>query len=64
LMLRSIAFAKKCASVIANTRDELLPNSRSLPYSKYLIFYQVRETTIEIIRIAHGYQDLTKLFDN
>jgi toxin ParE1/3/4 len=49
---------------IGRSRNELLPNSRSLPYSKYLIFYQVRETTIEIIRIAHGYQDLTKLFDN
>jgi toxin ParE1/3/4 len=49
---------------IGQSRDKLLLNSRSLTYSQYLIFYQVRGTTIEIIRIAHGYQDLTKLFDN
>ena len=49
---------------IGRSREELLPNSRSLSYSRYLIFYQVKKTSIEIIRIASGYQDLTKLFEN
>lgn len=49
---------------IGRSREELLPNSRSLSYSRYLIFYQVNETSIEIIRIVSGYQDLTKLFGN
>ena len=49
---------------IGRSREELSPNSRSLSYSRYLIFYQVKETSIEIIRIANGYQDLTKLFKN
>jgi toxin ParE1/3/4 len=49
---------------IGRSREELLPNLRSLPYLHYLIFYQVQAPTIEIVRIASGYQDLTNLFEN
>jgi toxin ParE1/3/4 len=47
---------------IGRSREELLPGLRSLPYPPYLIFYRIQDQTIEIVRIASGYQDLTKLF--
>ena len=48
---------------IGRSRDELAPGLRSLPYEQYLIFYRIQASTIEIIRVASGYQDLSKLFE-
>ncbi len=31
-------------------------------YEKYLIFYQVTENTIEVIRVLHGSRDIEELF--
>lgn len=47
---------------IGRSREELSPGLRSLPYKPYLIFYRIQDETIEIVRIASGYQDLTQLF--
>jgi toxin ParE1/3/4 len=48
---------------IGRQRDELSSGLRSLPYKQYLIFYWIQESTIEIVRIVSGYQNLTKLFE-
>ena len=48
---------------IGRSRAEFLPNLRSLPYEQYVIFYRIQEPTIEIVRIASGYQNLKKLFE-
>jgi toxin ParE1/3/4 len=48
---------------IGRQRDELSSGLRSLPYKQYLIFYWIQESTIEIVRVVSGYQDLTKLFE-
>jgi toxin ParE1/3/4 len=48
---------------IGRSRAELLPGLRSLHYEQYIIFYRIDEPTIEIVRIASGYQDLQKLFE-
>jgi toxin ParE1/3/4 len=38
------------------------PNIRGLLVEKYIIFYRVTETQVEIIRVVDGRQDLTQLF--
>jgi toxin ParE1/3/4 len=47
---------------IGRSREELSPGLRSLPYQQYLIFYTIQSSTIEIVRVVSGYQDLTNLF--
>jgi toxin ParE1/3/4 len=48
---------------IGRSRDELFPGLRSLHYEQYVILYQIDGNTIEIVRVASGYQDLKKLFE-
>ena len=40
----------------------LNPNIRGLIVEKYIIFYRVTETQVEIVRVVDGRQNLTKLF--
>jgi toxin ParE1/3/4 len=40
----------------------LNPNIRGLLVEKYLIFYRVTTTEVEIVRVVDGRQDLTQLF--
>jgi toxin ParE1/3/4 len=56
-----------CQGLIAHPemgrrRDELLPQLRSLPVKRYVIFYRVREAKIEIVRVLSAYRDLGSLF--
>ena len=54
---------KLCSSPeIGRKRNELLPGIRSLPVKRYLVFYRVTSSTIEIARILSGYRDLETLF--
>jgi toxin ParE1/3/4 len=39
-------------------REELLPNLRSVPVSRYVIFYRIASDEIQVIRILHGARDL------
>ncbi len=38
------------------------PNIRGLIVEKYIIFYRVTTTQVEIVRVVDGRQDLTQLF--
>ncbi len=38
-------------------RDELLPNLRSFPVERHIIFYRLEIEQIEVIRVLHGRQD-------
>ena len=38
-------------------RNELLPETRSLPIEKHTLFYRVTANTVEIIRVLPGRQD-------
>ena len=40
----------------------LNPNIRGLIVEKYIIFYRVTETQVEIVRVVDGRQNLAKLF--
>ena len=35
-------------------REEFPPRVRALPYKRYIIYYRVFETGIEILRVVHG----------
>ena len=43
-------------------RDELSRGLRSFPVGNYLLFYRPTKTGIEVIRIAHGARDLSRIF--
>ena len=45
---------------IGSIRDELLPLMRCYPVERHLIYYRWISNHVEIIRILHHKQDLTK----
>ncbi len=47
---------------IGRKRDELLPGLRCLPAKRYLIFYRIKNDSIEIVRILSGYRDIESIF--
>ncbi len=44
-------------------RGDILPGMRSIPSSPYVVFYRVRTSRIEIIRVLHGRRDVEAIFD-
>jgi toxin ParE1/3/4 len=58
---------EKCAILcstpeIGRKRNELLFGLRCLPAKRYLIFYRIKDDSIEIIRILSGYRDIESIF--
>ena len=47
---------------IGRRRDELLPDLRSFPVKRYVIFYREKKDSLEIVRVLSGYRDLDALF--
>jgi toxin ParE1/3/4 len=47
---------------IGKPYPHLAPKIRGLLVEKYIIFYRVTETEVEIVRIVDGRQDLTQLY--
>ncbi len=41
---------------------ELSPQLRGITLDSYIIFYQVTDDYIEIVRVISGYQDLRSIF--
>lgn len=39
-------------------RDELIPGLRSVVAEKYVLFYRVTATAVEVVRILHGARDI------
>jgi toxin ParE1/3/4 len=44
---------------IGRLRDELMPELRSFPHARYLIFYLARPDGIEIVRVMHSARDIS-----
>ena len=58
---------ERCATLaqfpyIGTSRDDLLPNLRSLPVGTYLIFYLPLPDGIEVVRVLAGMRDIDALF--
>ncbi|OUC13736.1 MAG: plasmid stabilization protein [Alkalinema sp. CACIAM 70d] len=43
-------------------RDELMPGMRCLVEGNYIIFYRVRPSRVEILRILHGSRNFPQIF--
>ncbi|MFB2917884.1 type II toxin-antitoxin system RelE/ParE family toxin [Aerosakkonema funiforme] len=60
-------FKKNCQYLtqfpnLGRSYAELKPNLRGIPLMGYIIFYQVVETGVEIVRVVSAYRDLKSLF--
>lgn len=60
-------FAKKCQHLaqfpyLGRSYSEFAPGLRGIPFMGYIIFYQVFEDRIEILRIINGYRNLNNVF--
>jgi toxin ParE1/3/4 len=45
------------------SRNVLLPGLRSIPVKRWIIYYRVGETRIEIVRVVDCRRDLTQFFN-
>ena len=48
---------------LGRSRHELAENMRSLPIGRYVIFYIVMPSCIQVVRVLHGARDLAPIFD-
>jgi toxin ParE1/3/4 len=46
---------------IGRDRAEIHIGLKSLPVKKYVIFYRVADSMVEIARVISGYRDITKI---
>lgn len=49
---------------IGRPREELAPGLRSFPIGRYVIFYLVMETCIDIVRVLHASLDIESQFED
>lgn len=61
------AFGKKCQHLaqfpyLGRSYPQFAPGLRGIPLMGYVIFYQVVEDRIEILRIISGYRNLKNIF--
>ena len=48
--------------LLGQVRDELRPGVRSFSARNYVIYYQVAEDRIRVVRVLHGSRDVEALF--
>jgi toxin ParE1/3/4 len=48
--------------LLGQVRDELRPGVRSFAAGNYVIYYQVAEDRIRVVRVLHGSRDVEALF--
>lgn len=44
-------------------RDELSPGIRSLPFGRYVVFFQPLEDGVDVVQVLHGSRDTDAIFD-
>jgi toxin ParE1/3/4 len=47
---------------MGRARDELSPGVRSLPFGRYVVFFEPLPDGIDVVRILHGSQDVDEQF--
>ena len=62
------AFGQQCEHIarfpfIGKPYENIRPGLRGLGLMNYIIFYQVSETDIEILRVVSGYRNLQNVFE-
>ncbi|MGD1852065.1 MAG: type II toxin-antitoxin system RelE/ParE family toxin [Cyanophyceae cyanobacterium] len=63
------AFGKKYRNLaqfpnIGKSYEDIKPNLRGLSVMGYIVFYQVSEESIDIIRVVSGYRNIGEVFEN
>jgi toxin ParE1/3/4 len=48
---------------LGRLRGELAENMRSYPIGRYIVFYVVMPSCIQVVRILHGARDLAPIFE-
>jgi toxin ParE1/3/4 len=48
--------------LMGRVREELSPGLRSLPFGRYVIFYQPLTDGIDVIRVLHAARDINTVF--
>jgi toxin ParE1/3/4 len=48
---------------LGRARGELAENMRSFPIGRYVVFYIVMPSCIQIVRVLHGARDLAPIFE-
>jgi toxin ParE1/3/4 len=61
-------FTKKCENLLkfpnmGRSYGYIRPGMRGVPLSGYIIFYQIADDNLEILRVVSGSQDLATLFE-
>lgn len=47
---------------MGRARDELSPGIRSLPFGRYLVYFEPLPDGIDVVRVLHGAQDIDDQF--
>jgi toxin ParE1/3/4 len=47
---------------LGRLRDDLMPQLRSFPFERYVIFYRATSLGIEVLRVLHGARDVEAQF--
>jgi toxin ParE1/3/4 len=47
---------------LGRQRNELVPPLRSIAVKNYVIFYQLTDKYVEIVRVLHGARDIKRIF--
>lgn len=50
--------------LMGRARQELMPGLRSLPFGRYVIFYQLLNDGIDVVRVLHSARDIDAVFDD
>ena len=49
--------------IMGRARDDLLPGVRSMPFGRYVIFYEPLPDGIDVVRVLHSARDIEAVFD-
>ena len=47
---------------MGRARDDLSPRIRSLPFGRYVVFFEPLPDGIDVVRVLHGSQDIDEQF--
>ena len=50
--------------LLGQTREELRPGIRSFVVGKYVVYYQLVDDRIRVVRVLHGSRDIGALFSD
>lgn len=49
---------------LGRVRDELAGGLRSLPFGRYVVFYEVLPDGVDVVRVLHGARDIDQMFQS